>query len=70
VVIGNEKNHTFDFNIIFWLYAINQEIFNFNMIIWFYLIYLKSWHQYCWFLAKHCHLVTKQIRLFSHGDYF
>jgi hypothetical protein len=41
----------------------------FNMIIWFYLIYLKSWHQYCWFLAKHCHLVTKQIRI-CHGDYF
>jgi len=39
VVTKNEKNHTFDFNINFWLYAINQEIFNFNMIIWFYLIY-------------------------------
>jgi hypothetical protein len=33
VVIENEKNHTFDFNIVFWLYAINQKIFNFNMII-------------------------------------
>jgi len=39
VVIENEKNHAFDFNIVFWLYEINQNIFNFNMIVWLYFIY-------------------------------
>jgi hypothetical protein len=41
LVIENEKNHTFDFNIVFWLYAINQKLSNFYMIIWFDLIFKK-----------------------------